>query len=101
MQVSFVDAMRFANWLHHRGGSGETETGAGMDNASSHDSTNLPILIAGGRFKHGQHVAHDPKNPHPLSTFGCKCCSRWAWKSANSAPQRGIPQRPQRVIFTP
>jgi formylglycine-generating enzyme required for sulfatase activity len=28
MQVSFLDAMRFANWLHHGGGSGDTETGA-------------------------------------------------------------------------
>jgi sulfatase modifying factor 1 len=28
MQVSFLDAMRFANWLHHGGGTGETETGS-------------------------------------------------------------------------
>jgi sulfatase modifying factor 1 len=28
MQVNFLDAMRFANWLHHGGGSGDTETGA-------------------------------------------------------------------------
>jgi hypothetical protein len=43
--------------------------GAGMGNASSHDSTNLPILVAGGRFKHGQHIAHDPKSPPPLSNL--------------------------------
>jgi hypothetical protein len=43
--------------------------GAGMGNASSHDSTNLPVLIAGGRFKHGQHIAHDPKSPPPLSNL--------------------------------
>jgi hypothetical protein len=43
--------------------------GAGMGNASSHDSTNLPILLAGGRFKHGQHLAHDPKSPPPLSNL--------------------------------
>jgi formylglycine-generating enzyme required for sulfatase activity len=28
MPVSFLDAMRFANWLHHGGGPGDTETGA-------------------------------------------------------------------------
>ncbi len=28
MHVSFLDAMRFANWLHHGGGPGDTETGA-------------------------------------------------------------------------
>lgn len=43
--------------------------GAGMGNASSHDATNLPILVSGGRFKHGQHIAHDPKNPPPLSNL--------------------------------
>jgi hypothetical protein len=44
--------------------------GAGMGNASSHDSTNLPILVAGGGFKHGRHIAHDPKSPPPL-------CNLW------------------------
>ncbi len=44
--------------------------GAGMGNASSHDSTNLPILVAGGRFQHGQHLAFDPQNPPPL-------CNLW------------------------
>jgi hypothetical protein len=44
--------------------------GAGMGNASSHESTNLPVLLTGGRFKHGQHLAHDPKNPPPL-------CNLW------------------------
>jgi hypothetical protein len=47
-----------------------TVVGAGMGNASSHDATNLPILIAGGGFKHGQHIPHDPKNPPPL-------CNLW------------------------
>ena len=44
--------------------------GAGMGNASSHESTNLPVLLTGGRFKHGQHLAHDPKSPPPL-------CNLW------------------------
>ncbi|MCP4849689.1 MAG: hypothetical protein GY899_17265 [Verrucomicrobiaceae bacterium] len=29
--------------------------GSGMGNASSHSSRNLPIMIAGGGFKHGKH----------------------------------------------
>ncbi len=44
--------------------------GAAMGNASSHDATNLPILVAGGGFRHGQHVQHDVKNPPPL-------CNLW------------------------
>jgi hypothetical protein len=44
--------------------------GAGMGNASSHDATNLPVLVAGGRFAHGTHIAHDPASPPPL-------CNLW------------------------
>jgi hypothetical protein len=50
--------------------------GAGMGNASSHDATNLPILIAGGGFKHGQHIAHDPKNPPPLCNLWVQIAQR-------------------------
>jgi hypothetical protein len=27
---------------------------------------NLPVLLAGGGFRHGQHLAFDPQNPPPL-----------------------------------
>ena len=40
--------------------------GSNLGNASSHSTTNLPVLLAGGGFKHGQHLAFDPKNPPPL-----------------------------------
>jgi hypothetical protein len=40
--------------------------GSNMGNASSHSSINLPIILAGGGFKHGQHVAFDRKNNVPL-----------------------------------
>jgi len=33
--------------------------GAPMGSANSHANTNLPILLAGGGFKHGQHLAFD------------------------------------------
>src|SRR5439155_22398213 len=32
-----------------------------LGNASSHSTKNLPVLLAGGGFKHGQHLAFDPK----------------------------------------
>ena len=31
--------------------------GSNLGNASSHNNSNLPIVVAGGRFKHGQHLA--------------------------------------------
>jgi hypothetical protein len=37
-----------------------------LGNASSHSSKNLPVLLAGGGFKHGQHLAFDPLKPPPL-----------------------------------
>ena len=29
----------------------------------------MPVLLAGGGFKHGQHLAFDQKNPPPLSNL--------------------------------
>jgi Protein of unknown function (DUF1552) len=40
--------------------------GTPMGNASSHSNSNLPVLLAGGGFKHGQHLAFDTKNNYPL-----------------------------------
>ena len=40
--------------------------GSNMSNASNHSNTNLPILLAGGRFKHGKHLQYDLKNNTPL-----------------------------------
>ena len=40
--------------------------GSSMGNASSHDNRNLPILLAGGGFRHGSHLAFDQKNNMPL-----------------------------------
>lgn len=37
-----------------------------LGNASSHDNKNMPLLFAGGGFKHGQHLAFDQKNNYPL-----------------------------------
>jgi hypothetical protein len=37
-----------------------------LGNASSHSSRNLPVILAGGGFKHGQYLAFDPKTPPPL-----------------------------------
>ncbi len=40
--------------------------GSNLGNGSSHSTKNLPILLAGGGFKHGQHLAFDPDNHPPL-----------------------------------
>ncbi|MFO0904406.1 MAG: DUF1552 domain-containing protein [Pirellulales bacterium] len=40
--------------------------GSNLGNASSHSCRNLPVLLAGGRFRHGSHLAFDEKSPPPL-----------------------------------
>jgi hypothetical protein len=40
--------------------------GSAMGNASSHNCRNLPIMLAGGGFRHGQHLAFDAANNTPL-----------------------------------
>ncbi len=40
-----------------------------LGNASTHATRNLPILLAGGGFKHGRHLAFDPVKGPPLSNL--------------------------------
>ena len=37
-----------------------------LGNASNHSNRSLPVLLAGGRFKHGQHLVFDPPDTTPL-----------------------------------
>ena len=43
--------------------------GSSLGNASSHSWRNLPILLAGGGYKHGHHVAHNSENNTPLANL--------------------------------
>jgi hypothetical protein len=40
--------------------------GSNLGDGSSHSTKNLPVLLAGGGFRHGQHLPFDPENPPPL-----------------------------------
>jgi hypothetical protein len=43
--------------------------GSNLGNASSHDWRNLPILVAGGGYRHRGYVAHDEQDNTPLSNL--------------------------------
>ena len=43
--------------------------GSNMGNANTHDNTNLPVLLAGGGFQHGQHLAFNHEDNKPLSNL--------------------------------
>jgi transposase len=40
-----------------------------LGNASNHDNTNLPVILAGGVYKHAGHLAHDKQNNTFLSNL--------------------------------
>lgn len=43
--------------------------GSNMGDANTHDNTNLPILLAGGGFRHGQHLGFKHDDNTPLSNL--------------------------------
>jgi hypothetical protein len=43
--------------------------GSNMGDANTHDNTNLPILLAGGGFRHGRHLAFNRHDNTPLSNL--------------------------------
>lgn len=43
--------------------------GTVMGDANVHSNSNLPVLLAGGGFKHGQHLAFDKTNNMPLANL--------------------------------
>jgi hypothetical protein len=40
--------------------------GSNMGDANTHVTSNLPVIFAGGGFKHGQHLAFDTRRNYPL-----------------------------------
>jgi hypothetical protein len=43
--------------------------GSNMGDSNTHDNTNLPILLAGGGFRHGSHLAFKHDDNTPLSNL--------------------------------
>ena len=57
-----------------------------LGNASAHDNKNMPVLFAGGGFKHGQHLAFDRKDNYPLPNLFVSALQRLGLKTAASPP---------------
>ena len=45
--------------------------GSGMGNASSHSNKDLPLILAGGGFKHGQHLRFEKDKSRGTQTMAC------------------------------
>lgn len=43
--------------------------GSNLGNANMHTNTNLPLIFAGGGFRHGRHLAFDRRGDYPLANL--------------------------------
>ncbi len=60
-----------------------------LGNASSHDNRNMPVLIAGGGFRHGQHLAFNKKNNYPLPNLYVSVLQRMGLEREKFATSTG------------
>lgn len=63
--------------------------GSNMGDANSHVTTNLPILFAGGGFKHGQHLTFDRDHNYPLPNLFVTVLQRLGLKTEKFASSTG------------
>jgi BMFP domain-containing protein YqiC len=68
--------------------------GSNLGNADTHVTTNLPTLIAGGGFRHGQHLAFDTAHNYPLPNLFVSMLQRMGIDEGTFAsatgPMRGL-----------
>ncbi len=63
--------------------------GSNLGNANTHVTTNLPILFAGGGFKHGQHLAFNKEYNYPLPNLFVSMIQRLGIESDKFASSTG------------
>jgi hypothetical protein len=63
--------------------------GTCMGSANSHANTNLPVLLAGGGFRHGQHLAFDQQNNYPLTNLFVSMLQRLGIETNEFSTGRG------------
>lgn len=63
--------------------------GSNMGNANTHVTTNMPILFAGGGFRHGQHLAFDRERNYPLPNLFVNVLQRCGIEADHFASSTG------------
>ena len=63
--------------------------GSNLGNANNHDWHNLPLVVAGGGFKHGQHLAFDAKNNTPMCNLFVTMLQRMGLESDHFGSSTG------------
>jgi hypothetical protein len=63
--------------------------GSNFGDANAHTCFNLPTLLAGGGFKHGQHLAFDTRSNYPLPNLFVSMLQRMGIESDRFASSTG------------
>jgi hypothetical protein len=63
--------------------------GSNLGDANIHDTTNLPIILAGGGFRHGRHVAYSREHNTPLCNLFVTMLERLGVEDADFASSTG------------
>lgn len=63
--------------------------GSNLGSGNSHSCKNLPVLVAGGGFRHGKHLAFDAKSPPPLSNLYVSMLQRMGIETDKFASSTG------------
>jgi hypothetical protein len=64
-------------------------SGSNMDNANSQVTTDLPVIFAGGGFRHGQHLAFDTEHNYPLPNLYVSMLQQLGIETARFASSTG------------
>ena len=63
--------------------------GSNLGNANAHDPSNLPIILAGGGYHHGQYLAYDKKNNIPLCNLFVNMLNNMGMETESFASSTG------------
>jgi hypothetical protein len=63
--------------------------GTCMGSANAHSNINLPVLLAGGGFKHGQHLAFNKDRNYPLSNLYVSMLQRLGIETSEFSSGKG------------
>ena len=101
-QLARIEAAQIATWGNFVRKLKETREGdatlldrtmvlltSNLGNASSHDNRNMPVLFAGGGFRHGQHVGFDRENNYPLPNLFVSSLQRLGLEADKFASSTG------------
>jgi hypothetical protein len=64
--------------------------GSNLGNANTHVTTNMPVIFAGGGFRHGQHLAFDTQHNYPLPNLFVSTLQRMGLETDRFASATGV-----------